>query len=304
MNYKGIFKSRRMRVSFMRLLSFLPDSFVVRIQYWIKTGRMLHLKSPVRFTEKLQWYKLYYRDPLMPKCADKYMVRQYVEEMGYGDILVPLYGVYDSIDSVDFDSLPNSFVVKDSLGCGGSSVLIIHNKNEIVKNSVINCVKSWPNTMRGKHPGREWVYDNGKSRIIIEQLIDSGRKTGGLVDYKFFCFYGKVSFLYVISDRDLGKGVSLGVFSRDYEFLPVTRMDEHPLLRSIPKPKNYAEMIECAEKLSSPFPHARIDLYNQNGKILFGEITFFDGSGYMCFDPVRFDYLVGKEFPLPQKRLK
>ena len=304
MNYKSLIKSRKMRVAIMRFFSFLPDSFVVRVQYKLKTGRKLHLKEPKRFTEKLQWYKLRYRDPLMQKCADKFFVRQYVKEIGYEDTLIPLLGVYDTIDSVDFSSLPNSFVLKDTLGCGGSSVIIVRNKKEADIEEIKKTVKSWPNTNRGKHPGREWVYDNQKPKLLIEEPIDSGDEEFGLVDYKFHCFNGEVAYVYVICDRNLGNGAALGIFNKDFQRMPVSRRDERPLLKEIKKPDNYAEMVACAEKLSSPFPHARIDLYNQKGKIYFGEITFFDGSGYMSFEPDSFDYVLGEKFVLPSAESK
>ena len=124
---------------------------------------------------------------------------------------------------------------------------------------------------------------------------------GGLIDYKFFCFNGKVEYIYGIADRTLGQAVGLGIFDSNFNLLPYKRVDENPLTRTIKKPKNYELMVKCAEDLSKNFPHARIDLYNQNGEIYFGEITFFDGSGYMCFDPDEFDYIMGEKFLLPIK---
>ena len=159
----------------------------------------------------------------------------------------------------------------------------------------------WLNRNRRKHPGREWVYDNKKSRILIESYIESNPEEGGLIDYKFFCFYGKVRYVYGIADRVIGQKAGFGIYDKNFNLLPYEREDEKPLIRKLKKPKNYDKLIECAEKISNRFPHARIDLYNQNEKILFGEITFFDGSGYMRFKPDKFDYILGKEFILPER---
>ena len=188
MDYKKLIKSREVRVRLMRLLSFVPDRLMVQIQYYIKTGRKLNLKNPQRFTEKLQWYKLYYRDPLMQRCVDKFDVREYVRECGYGEALVELLGVYDTPEEIDFTSLPNQFVIKDTLGGGGNSVIICKDKEALDIPSTIERIKRWIQPVQGKHPGREWVYDQEKNRIIIERYIDSDESKGGLVDYKFFCF--------------------------------------------------------------------------------------------------------------------
>ena len=298
-NYKKIIKSRKVRIKIMKLLNFLPDRIVVSLQYKIKTGRNLNLLSPKRYTEKLQWYKLYYRNPLMGKCVDKYEVRDYVRQMGYSQILVPILGVYNSVDEINFELLPKSFVIKDTLGGGGNSVIIIKDKTKENLNKIKIQVNEWLKVSKGKHPGREWVYDNKKNRIIIEKYLESEKETGGLIDYKFFCFNGKVEYVYGIADRTLGKSVGLGIFDNNFNLLPYKRVDENSLIRVIKKPKNYEEMVKCAEILSRTFPHARIDLYNQKGKIYFGEITFFDGSGYMCFDPDEFDYIMGDKFLLP-----
>ena len=296
MDYKKLIKSRDVRIFIMRMLSFVPDKWMVKLQYCVKTGRKLNLKNPQRFTEKLQWYKLYYRDPVMAQCADKYDVREYVKNCGLEHILNECYGVFDSPDDIDFDKLPNAFVIKDTLGGGGNSVVICKDKEKFDRIECINKLRNWIKPTKGKHPGREWVYDNKRNRIIIEEYIDSKEDEGGLIDYKFFCFQGKVQYVYGIADRTLGNGAGLGIYNADFELLPYQRADERPLQREITKPKNYEKMVEYAEKLSKPFPHARIDLYNQNGKIIFGEITFFDGSGYMKYKPDEFDCIMGKCF--------
>ncbi len=299
MNYKKFIKSRSLRIKIMRLLSFLPDKIIVSLQYRLKTKRKLNLEHPKRYTEKLQWYKLYYKDPLMGKCADKYEVRNYVVSKGCSNILVPILGIYNSAHDINFDTLPNSFVLKDTLGGGGNSVIIVKDKSKENFDKIRNQIQKWIKKTKGKHPGREWVYDNKQNRIIIEEYLESNENEGGLIDYKFFCFNGKVEYVYGIADRTLGSAIGLGIFDSNFNLLPYKRVDENSLARIIEKPKNYEQMVKYAEVLSKDFPHARIDLYNQKGKIYFGEITFFDGSGYMCFEPDDFDYIIGDKFLLP-----
>lgn len=304
MDYKKIIKSRAVRIRIMQALSFVPDKTMLGIQYCIKMGRKLNLKDPKRYTEKLQWYKLYYRDPLMAQCVDKYEVRKYVESCGLGNILNECYGVYETPDEIDFERLPDQFVLKDTLGGGGNGVIICSDKSTLDIPRAVKTMRNWVKPVPGKHPGREWVYDQGKNRIIIEKYIPSDPDKGGLIDYKFFCFNGKIAYVYGIADRRVGQKAGLGIFTPEFELLPYTRLDEKPLERTLKKPDNYEQLKQVAEKLAAPFPHARIDLYDQSGQILFGEITFFDGSGYMKFGPDEFDFMMGNEFELPGKRSK
>ena len=289
--------SRKLRCKILQLLDFVPDELMVRLQYRMKTGNSLNLNKPTRFTEKLQFYKLYYRDHVMKQCVDKYDVREYIQRQGYGDTLNECLGIYNSPEEVDFDALPNKFVAKDTLGGGGNAVVLVKDKSKHDITKLKKQMKSWVDEPANKkHPGREWVYDGRKHRIIIEKFIESDPEKGGLIDYKFFCNYGKTKFLYVVADRVLGESAGLGIFSPDFKQMPVTRADEQPLMRDIPKPDNYEDMKAIAEALAKPFPEARIDLYDVDGKIFFGEITFFDGSGYMTFSPDEYDKILGDMF--------
>ena len=159
----------------------------------------------------------------------------------------------------------------------------------------------WVGPVVGKHPGREWVYDGRRGRIVVEKYIPSEPDTGGLIDYKFFCFNGKCAYAYVIADRKVGQKAGFGITTPDYKFLPYVRADEKPLERIVPKPAEWEQMLTTAEAIARPFPHARIDLYDVDGKIIFGEVTFFDGSGYMTFEPDEFDYMLGEPFQLPER---
>lgn len=301
MNYKTIIKSRALRLKILNFFCFLPDRLMIEIQYWIKTGRRLNLKNPKRFTEKLQWYKLYYKNPLMVQCVDKYDVREYVKAKGLEEILVPCYGVFNTVDAIDWKTLPNQFVMKDTLGSGGSSVVIIKDKNSENIGRLKTIAAEWLAIGSSKPTGgREWPYYSGKKhRIIIEKYLESDDSKGGLIDYKFFCFNGKPTWIYVLADRSLGNGVGVGIYDESYNKLNVMRADERPLVRDVPKPKTFNLMKDISRKLSEDFPEARIDLYEVGGQVKFGEITFYDGSGYMTFDPDSFDLKLGEQFKLP-----
>lgn len=302
-NYKKILPNRKLRIKILRLLYFIPDKIMLRIQYRIKTGNKLNLKNPQRFTEKIQWYKLYYKDPLMIQCVDKYEVRNYVKDKGLADILVPCYGVFDSVEEVNWESLPRQFVMKDTLGGGGNSIVIVKDKEKTNIEKLKKVAFLWTViNAHKKDAGREWPYYCGKKhRILFEKYIKSESIQGGLIDYKFFCFYGKARYLYVVADRIIGDGASFGIYDSSFKKLNITRKDEKPLNRIIEKPKNFELLKEIAEKLSESFPEVRVDLYDQNGQILFGELTFYDGSGYMKFEPDQFDIELGSAFKLPKE---
>ena len=302
MDYKKIIKSRVTRQKILKALSFIPDELMLRLQYWIKTGRLLNLRNPKRYTEKLQWYKLNYRDPLMVKCVDKYDVREYVENLGLGNILNECYGVYKAAEDVDFNALPNSFVLKDSLGGGGNSVIICKDKAKANLEGYRETMSRWINKKQIKSGGREWPYYNGKPhRIVCEKYLE--QTDGDLPDYKFFCFDGNVFCVYLMTNyRENHDNGILGFFDRDFVLLPVHRADFKPLTIQPQKPENYEQMVEYAEILSKQFPHVRVDFYNINGQIVFGELTFFMASGYLMFEPDSFDFEMGERFKLPPTR--
>lgn len=299
MDYKKLIKSRSTRIKIMQLLSFVPDSWMLRLQYRIKTGRRLNLKNPQRFSEKLQWYKLYYRNPLMARCVDKYDVRQYVAEIGLQETLTNCYGVYHSADELDFCALPNSFVLKDTLGSGGNSVIVVEDKATADLDAIRTQMQAWVNTTtRAKNPGREWVYDFRKHRIIAEEYLHD---SNGLTDYKFFCFGGKIACVYVIANRELGNHGELAIVDADFARLPCQSTTQNVMREDPVKPANYETMKRIAETLSKPFPHVRVDLYSIENKVVFGELTFFGASGYMKYEPDNFDMIMGNRFELPAK---
>ena len=298
MDYKKIFKSRNIRFKILNLLNWVPDITMIKIQYRMKTGRKLNLKNPQRFTEKLQWYKLYYRNPLMKTCSDKYDVRKYVEFKGLSSILNDLYGIYNNVNEINIELLPRSFVLKTTDGGGGNNIILCNNKERFDFESAKKKLNEWQKQKLKKPAGREWCYEGAKSKIICEKLLPRDSRND-LPDYKFFCFNGKVEFLYVMIDytdnHDNGK---MGFYDKKFNKLPFYRNDFKEIDFDLVKPKNFEKMVEYAEILSKDFPHVRVDFYNIDGKIIFGELTFYNASGYVTFSPDQTDFEIGKKFVL------
>lgn len=294
MNYKKIFGNRKVRFKILHLLGWIPDKVMLRVQYRIKLGRWPNLRNPTRFTEKLQLYKMRYRNSILSQCVDKFEVRQYVEGKNLCDILVPFIGIYNDANEIDFEKLPERFVVKTTDGGGGNNVLVCNDKTKLDWQSEIIKINGWKN-LKDINPGREWAYTGiKKSRIIVEDYIDGGERP--LTDYKIFCFNGVPKFLYVVTDRKPGEYAYFGIYDTNFKKMNVYRCDERRAEQVEEMPKNFDIMLNIASKLSEDFPHVRVDLYNVNGKIYFGELTFYDGSGYFNYDPDSFDEVVGSYF--------
>lgn len=294
MDYKKVFRSRKIRSKILRFLSFVPDKPMLKLQYRIKMKRNLNLRNPKRYTEKLQWYKMYYRNPIMHQCVDKYNVRSYVTEKGLDDILIPLYQKCKSIDDLVWDELPEQFVLKTTNGGGGLNVVICQSKSELN----IEDIKSKLGSKKVKQNigGREWAYYGLEPGIVAEKLlIDETNPTAGINDYKIFCYKGKP--LYIVVDVDRYIGHKRNFYDVSWNNLHINS-DCSACDRELPKPENFDRMLEIAAQLSGDFPYVRVDLYNINGKIYFGELTFYPWSGYVQFEPDEFDYLLGEPFKL------
>ena len=297
LDYKKIIKNQEARLKILRLFDFIPDKLMVKLQYRIKTGRRLNLKNPTRFTEKIQWYKLYYHDHLMTQCADKYSVREYIAQKGLEDILVPLYGVYENVEDIAFDVLPNKFVLKTTNG--SHTNIICEDKERLDIEETKKLIHQWLNT-RPVKMGREWAYYNIKPRIVCEEYLQNV-KDGELIDYKFYCFKGGVAYIRVIKNKNSSDGCIVGIFDNEFKQAPYYRKDYKKLKTKLEKPKSFERMLEIAKILSSDFPHVRADFYNIDGKIYFGELTFYESAGYSEYDPDEFDFILGNQFELPVK---
>jgi hypothetical protein len=300
MDYKKIIRSYEMRQKILGAMAWIPDKAMLKLQYRIKTGRKLNLKDPQRFTEKLQWYKHYYRDPLMIQCVDKYDVREYVRSKGLESILNECYGIYNRIEDIDFDALPDQFILKDTLGGGGNSVIICRDKTTFDTDAAKKQMQKWLDTNLIKSGGREWPYYSGKMhRIIIDRYLENPENPeAGISDYKFFCYQGKVIFLVV--DRERYIEHKRNFYDVNWNYLNVTS-DHESFGDIIEKPEGYEMMIKVAQELSKDFPFVRVDLYSVGGKVYFGELTYYPWSGYVQFTPDEFDFELGKHFIFPKR---
>ena len=305
MGYRELFKSRALRQKILRILNFVPDKLMLRVQYYLTFHRTLNLKSPQRYTEKIQWYKLYYRTDLLKQCHDKYEVRKYVEDKGLDSILNECYGIFDSVEEIDFDALPNKFVLKDTMGSGSTGIIFVHDKKQLDIEKAKEEMRRWLTVPASqKSFGREWGYDGTKHRIIAEKMLLDD-PADDLPDYKFFCFNGRVYCSYFMNNYSQHpEDGALCFVDRDYKLMQAWRKDFNCIKEQPECPKNYEQMLEYAEILSRDFPHVRVDFYNIDGKIIFGELTFYNASGYTEFEPDSFDYELGKQFILPKKERK
>ena len=279
-----------------KILDLLPNKLVLNLQYYATVGRILNLRNPKRFTEKIHWYKLNYQTPLMTKCADKYLMRDYVEEKGYESFLPKLYAVHDSFEQIEFDNLPNSFAIKCNNGSGTN--IFVPNKIASDYKSIKRTVESWEkvNTLS---IGREWAYKNIIQKIVIEELLDPEddfQRKNGLNDYKILCFNGNPQYAWVDVSRHTDHRRNF--YDLDWNKLDVVT-DKPNTEVSIMKPYGFDKMIQIAAEFAQDFPFVRVDFYSLNKKVYIGEITFYPWSGCVQFIPDEFDFEMGELFKLP-----
>ena len=255
----------------------IPDRLYLKIKFRINMGYRLDLDRPQTYNEKLQWIKLYDRNPVYTIMADKIEVKDYVSELLGGDEhVIPTLGIYENANDIDFDSLPDQFVLKCSHDSGSSIVCV--DKSVFNKKTAISKLNKHLK-MNYYYKDREWPYKDIKPRIIVEKyMYDDHCRTERIHDYKFFCFNGKVDSVLVCTGRD--SNLNYYYFTPNWDFLRWDVDTQYlPQGFTLPQPENLSEMITIAEKLSSKVNHVRVDLYNISGKIYFGEYTFFTNRG-------------------------
>ena len=260
-----------------------------KIMYFHKMKKNLNLKNPQTFNEKINWLKLYnypYNQKVI-NCTDKYKVRDYVQEKGYGSYLNELYFSFNDIEEIDWDQLPNKFVLKCNHGAGYN--ILCKNKKMLDIEISKNKLKKWLKEDFGK-VSAELHYSKIKRKIICEKYLDDD-----IIDYKFFCFKGQPKFFYV-SQAPEGDyhNMKASFFYLNGEKADFKRTDHDELSENIILPKELNEMIEIARDLSSDFNFVRVDLFNVKGKIYFSELTFSPCSGFMPFSPEAYDFKYGE----------
>lgn len=285
-------KYYRLRI-LMLFVRYISDEKYIKIQYRQRIGKKLNLSNPQLYNEKVQYAKLYIHDLSMKKLVDKYEVRSYVRDKIGAQYLTKMYGIYNSIEEINFDGLPDGFVLKLTNGSGFNYICKHKTKKEIKK--IKRKFKMWIK-IDFYALGREWAYQGVKNRIICEELLDEKGKYG-LSDYKIFCFDGVPRLIQV--DYDRFKNHKRNLYTTDWQLIDEKVEYENDVNVHIPKPANLDDMLECASKLSKPYSHVRVDFYNIDGRIVFGEMTFYHGAGYLHFESEEFEKKLGKMWELP-----
>lgn len=262
--------------------------------YYHRTGETLNLANPRTVNEKIQWLKLYDATPLKTRLADKYLVREWVKEKIGEEHLIPLLGVWDSFDEIDFDSLPDQFVLKANHGSGWN--IIVKDKTQFDREEAKKKFDVWLRSNFAFRVGLELQYMNIPPKIIAEQYMENINQ---LVDYKVWCSNGKARFIWVDTDRYTAHKRTL--FSLEWEKLPITLGPYSADERGIPKPRNLEKMIRFAEMMCKEFALVRIDFYEVEDRLYFGEMTFTSTSGLNRTDPRSFEYEMGSWITLPPK---
>ena len=281
--------------SFLRKMS---DEKYLKLIFKDRMGYPLNLKNPKTFNEKLQWLKLYDRKPIYTTMVDKYEVKKYVAEAIGEEYIIPTLGVWESFGEIDFDALPERFVLKCTHDSGG--LVICRDKSKLnkvaAKEKIDRCMKRnyyWAN--------REWPYKDVRPRIIAEQYMEDENEALGLTDYKFFCFNGKPEMLYISQGLEDHSTASISFYDMEGKDMPFHRSDFKPINGKVILPLNFEQMKDVAEKIAKQVesPFVRIDLYSVRGKIYFSEVTFFPCSGMLPFEPKNWDRILGDWIRLP-----
>lgn len=272
-------------MSFYRFLGKYNPKALTSIRYKKILGKSLNWNNPIDINEKINWLKIYSDTSSWTRLADKFAVREYIIQKGYEDILVDLYGVWDQADEIDWDILPNKFVLKMNNGSG--DITICQDKNNLDKSSIINKYQKLFKQRFG-YITAEPHYISMKPLLIAEELLNVSLqpiKTSSLIDYKIWCFDGKVECIWACYNRTKYT-VEVGTYDLDWNYHPEFSIYTEHYIRAeqlLPRPQSLDRMIEIAAELSKGFPQVRIDLYEVNGKPYFGEMTFTSNRGIMDF---------------------
>lgn len=273
----------------------IPDEFYLKFKFYLRHGKKLNLNNPESFSEKIQWLKLYGRRPIDTMLSDKYAVKDYIKQTIGSQYVIPLLGVWDRFEDIDFAKMPNKFVLKCTHDSGG--IVVCKDKASLDLKRAKKIL-----TKGLKHDyyifSREKAYKNIPRRIIAEEYKED-TKTGELRDYKFFCFDGEPKIMFVATDRQSrNEETKFDFFDMQYNHLPF--INGHPNATVLPtKPVCFEEMKLLAAKLSKGIPHVRVDFYEVNGKVYFGEMTYSHWGGMIPFEPEEWDYKLGSWIKLP-----
>lgn len=271
------------------------DKLYISLRYYAALGKRMNWKNPQTFNEKLQWLKLYDRKPIYTTMVDKYEVKKYVADIIGEEHIIPTLAVYDRPEDIDFDALPNRFVLKCTHDSG--SLVICRDKSKLDREAAVRKLAGRMNS-NYYYWKREWPYKNVKPRIIAEKYMEDG-KTQELRDYKFFCFDGTPKVILLCRDRYKESGLTEDFYDVNWNHLAIKR-PEHPNARvKTDCPKELKIMVDLSKKLAKDVPFVRTDFYTINNEVYFGELTFFPASGTTPFIPEEWDYILGEWLNLP-----
>lgn len=277
----------------------MPDEEYLKRLFKARVGYPLNLDNPQTFNEKLQWLKLHDRNPRYTELVDKYEVRRHIAAtIGQEHLIELVGGPWDRFDDIDFDELPQRFVLKCTHDSGG--LVICKDKSKLDKDAARKKIEK---SLRRNYYllGREWPYKNVKHRIIAEAYMEDTEGKDDLTDYKIYCFNGEVKVVMIATDRFTGNKTHFNYVDRDFNWLDMEW--GHPRSEKAPeKPALFEALVATAQTLSAGIPHVRVDLYVVEGKIYFGEMTFFDGSGLQAIEPYAWDLKMGSWIELPPQK--
>ena len=296
-------------IKFCEFLGNHYPELLLKLRYRYVFKKRLDLKNPRDLNEKILWAKLYSDTTRWTELADKRQVRDYVEKIGLGDILVKLYATWYKKEDINWDVLPDKFNIKANNGIGTNKII---DKTKITppeKEKIVSMVDEWLHRKNIGALHAEPQYKDMKPCVVVEEVLPLEKGTTSLTDYKMWCFNGKCYYTWICNDRSAGgNSAHVMTYDMDWNAHPEFSVFNSDYLRGdiIPKPKNFDKMVEIAEKLSKGFPELRVDLYNIDGKIYFGELTFTSQGGFMDFYTPEFNKMLGekfsiKDFPLKKK---
>ena len=285
----------RLFLFWMLISKWIPyDELYIRVFYRLAMQEPLDLKGPVTYTQKIQWLKMHNNNLIYTRMVDKYAVKEMIaKELGQ-QYVIPLLGVWDDFDAIDFGKLPNQFVLKTTHDSG--NVLVCKDRRHF---DIAKAKKKFSQALKTNYffKSREYPYKNAVPRIIAEKYMHD-KTQEELTDYKFFCFHGEPRILQIISNKGVGKKVNC--YDMEFNLLSLAT-DLSGINDTLTKPDNFCEMVDIARKLSKGLIHVRVDLYSINGQVFFGEYTFHNGGGIVNFNPPEWNKILGDMIVLPTK---
>ncbi len=286
---------KKVTYGLIKKLKFLPPDLYIKIYYEYYSGKKLDLDNPIEFNQKISWLKAYYHPPILTQLVDKYAVRTYVKDKIGEQYLNELLHVYDKASDVNFEELPEQFVIKGVHGFHFN--LIVKDKSKLNKKRARYLMRKWMSKNQYYRGGLEWAYKNVKPRLIAEKFLSEMDKEV-LNDYKFFCFNGKPKFVQI----DIERGINdyRAFYDLKWNKLEFYNKENPVFPGELTKPENFENMVEVATKLADKFPFVRVDLYSINGKTLFGEMTFYPADARKDFHPQKYNHILGSYIKLPE----